>query len=88
MTISAFSYCHMSTVQQVNAAIHCIPDCTLSMEVQQFCYYHEWIQELMDHISKLEDELFDFMMGKHKCITCLAKADAIRRIWDWMPQDI
>jgi hypothetical protein len=75
-------------VSQVNTMLHLIPDHALTLEVQCYRHYHQWIQELMDRISKLEDEMFNYILGSHECVTRLAKADAVRRIRSWMPQDI
>ena len=73
---------------QVDTALHLIPDRALTLEVQRYRHYHQQVQELTDHISKLEDEMFDYILGSHECVTRLAKADTVRRIRSRMLQDI
>jgi hypothetical protein len=73
---------------QVKHALYLIPDHALGLEVQHYRHYQQRIQELQDRISKLEDEMFDCILGSHKCVARLGKADAVRRIRSQMPQDI
>jgi hypothetical protein len=73
---------------QVEHTLHLIPDRALGLEVQRYRHYSQRIQELEDRIAKMEDEMYDYILGRHECVVRLGKADAVRRIRSRMPQDI
>lgn len=65
---------------EVNTAMSCIKDCSLTAEVHRYQHLIGWLRQLDEQMATIEKKIATLIPQKHQCVDQLMKAQAVHCI--------